>query len=264
MKLGVVPRALTVLSVVFLVVPTLIVIVASFTAGATIVFPPQGFSLAAYVDLITQPDVRKPVVDSLYVGAESVVIALVVGVPATLALHRYRVRARGLLNAFLALGFSTPLIVSAIGFLLLFIQLRVLNHLTSVGFAVAVVNLPFMLWSVAAAIGAHNPELEEAAATLGAEEVQQFVFVTLPSLGSGIILGSFLMFVFGITEFLVSFILVNVNNITLPVYMFGSLRQTLSPILAAVGSLYIVVAMFVCIVAVRFGRAEQFLFRSHQ
>lgn len=264
MKPGLVPRTLTVLSIVFLVVPTVIVIVASFTAGQTIVFPPQGFSLASYTHLITQPDVRRPVVDSLFVGLESVLIGLLVGVPATLALYRHRVRARVLLNAFLALGFSTPLIVSAIAFLLLFTQLRVLNHLTTVGFAVAVVNLPFILWSVAAAIGAHNPELEEAAATLGAEEVQQCVFVTLPSLGSGIILGSFLMFVFGITEFLVSFILVNVNDITLPVYMFGSLRQTLSPILAAVGSFYIVVAMVICIFAVRFGRAEQFLFRSHQ
>jgi putative spermidine/putrescine transport system permease protein len=262
MRPGVIPRVLTGLCVIFLVVPTVIVIVASFTAGQTIVFPPQGFTLASYTHLITEPDVRRPVVDSLFVGLESIVIALLVGVPATLALYRHRVRARVLLNAFLALGFSTPLIVSAIGFLLLFTQLRVLNHLMSVGFAVAVVDLPFMLWSVAAAIGAHNPELEEAASTMGAEEVQQFIFVTLPSLASGIILGAFLMFVFGITEFLVSFILVDVNDITLPVYMFGSLRQTLSPILAAVGSLYIVVAMLICIVAVRFGRAEQYLFRS--
>jgi putative spermidine/putrescine transport system permease protein len=261
-KPGVVPRTLAVLSVLFLVIPTVIVIVASFTRGTTITFPPQGFSVRSYTHLITSPDVRHPVVDSLFVGLESVVIALLTGVPAALALYRYRIRARVLLNAFLALGFSTPLIVSAIGYLLLFTQLHVLNHLTSVGFAVAVVNLPFMLWSVAAAIGAHNPELEEAAATLGAEEVQQFVFVTLPSLASGIILGSFLMFVFGITDFLVSFILVNVNDITLPVYMFGSLRQTLSPILAAVGAFYIVVAMVICIFTVRFGRAEQYLFRS--
>lgn len=256
------PRTLTLLCVVFLVVPTLIVVVASFTTGATIVFPPHGFTIHSYTTLLTQPDVRRPVVDSLFVGVLSVLIALLAGVPATLALYRHRLRARVVLNAFLALGFSTPLIVSAIGFLLLFTQLRVLNHLTAVALAVAIVNLPFMLWSVAAAIGAHNPELEEAAATLGAEEVQQFVFVTLPSLASGIILGSFLMFVFGITEFLVSFILVNVNDMTLPVYMFGSLRQTLSPILAAVGSLYIVVAMLICVFAVRFGRAEQYLFRS--
>jgi putative spermidine/putrescine transport system permease protein len=264
MKPGFLPRGLTVLCVVFLVAPTVIVVVSSFTAGQTIIFPPQGFSISAYSHLVTEHDIRKPVLDSLIIGLASVVIGVVCGIPATLALYKYRIRGYSVVNAFLALGFSTPLIASAIGFLLLFTHLHLLNHLATVGFAVAIVNLPFMLWAMAGAIAAHNPELEEAAATLGAEEVQQFLFVTIPSIASGVILGAFLMFVFGITEFLVSFILVNVDDITLPVFMFGSLRQSLSPALAAVGALYVLFAMVICLLGLRFGRIEKFLFRSHQ
>jgi ABC-type sulfate transport system permease component len=50
-------------------------------------------------------------------------------------------------------------------------------------------------------------ELEEAAYALGAEEVQRFLFVTVPALMPGILTGAIMIFIFGITDFLVSLIL---------------------------------------------------------
>jgi len=261
---GAITRTVTLLCVVLLVVPTVIVIAASFTSGNAIVFPPRGFSFHAYGDLLSSSDVRHPVLTSAYLGLVSVLVGLFVGVPGALALNRYRVRMRPLINAFLSLGFATPLVVSAVGYLLIFTELRMASSLTAVGFAIAVVNLPFMLWSVAAAVGDHNPELEEAAATLGAEELKQFLLVTLPGIAPGIILGVFMMFIFAITEFTMSIILVTSADATLPVYMFGSLRSVLSAELAAVGSFYILVCIVVFFVAVRLGNLEQFLFRSQK
>jgi putative spermidine/putrescine transport system permease protein len=262
MSRGFVVRVVTGACVVLLTVPTLIALVTSLTPGHNIVFPPSGFTLSWYRALGSQSQVWRSLLNSLYVGLESVVLALIFAVPATLGLHRYRVRGKVVLNAFLALGFSTPLIVSGVAFLVLFTQLRVLAHLTSVGVAITIVNLPFMLWAVSASIAGHNPELEEAAATLGAEEVQRFLFVTLPSLAPGILTGSLLMFVFGITEFLVSLMLVNTNDLTLPVYLFGSIRESISPLLAAVAALYIVIAACVFAVVLKIGRLEQFLHRG--
>jgi putative spermidine/putrescine transport system permease protein len=255
-------RIVTAACVVLLAVPTVIALVTSVTPGHNIVFPPSGFTLSWYRDLGSHGEIWRALLNSLYVGIESVILALLFGVPAMLGLHRYRVRGRILLNAFLALGFSTPLIVSGVAFLVLFTDLRVLVHLTSVGVAITIVNLPFMLWAVAASIASQNPELEEAAAKLGAEEVQRFLFITLPGLAPGILTGSLLMFVFGITEFLVSLMLVNTNDLTLPVYLFGSIRASVSPLLAAVAALYIVIATFVFAIVVRLGRLEQFLHRG--
>ncbi len=264
MSAGAITRTLTLLGVVLLVVPTVIVIASSFTAGNSIVFPPRGLSVHAYGDLLSSDDIRHPVLTSAYLGLVSVLVGLFAGVPGALALNRYRVRMRPLVNAFLSLGFAAPLVVSAVGYLLIFTELRMASSLTAVGFAIAVVNLPFMLWSVAAAIGDHNPELEEAASTLGAEELKQFLLVTLPGIAPGIILGVFMMFIFAITEFTMSAILVTAQDATLPVYMFGSLRSVLSAELAAVGALYILVCVVVFFVAVRLGNLEQFLFRSHK
>lgn len=261
MRTGVLIRTVTGLVVALLVIPTLIVVVASLTAGNVIAFPPHGITLDSYSDLLSRSELRQPVLNSAYLGLVSIVVGLVAGVPAALALNRYRIRARPLLSAFLSLGFATPLVVSAVGFLLLFTQLHLVNNLTAAGFAIAVVNLPFMLWSVASAVGEHNPELEEAAATLGAEEVKQFVLVTLPGIAPGIILGVFMMFIFSVTEFTMSIILVSVDQSTLPVFMFGSLRNTVSGNLAAVGTFYIVICMLVFVIAVRAGKLEQYLFR---
>jgi putative spermidine/putrescine transport system permease protein len=255
-------RAVVACGVLFLTVPTILVIASSFSATETIVFPPRGFTLHWYTDLLTDDAIYGPVVRSLFVGVECVVLGVLLGVPAALGLYRYSVRGRVIMTGFLALGFTTPVIASALALLLFLTKIHLSTHLFVIGLCIAIVNLPFMLWTVSSALVAHNPELEEAAATLGAEEVQTFLFVTLPGIASGIISGVFLMFVFGITDFLVSFMLVDVSNETLPVYMFSSLRQTLSPVLAVVGALYIAVAALMCVFAVRIGNIEKFLYRS--
>jgi putative spermidine/putrescine transport system permease protein len=252
-------KTLTTAVVMFLLAPSLIILVSSVSPKKNIVFPPHGFTTHWYGTMFVTADLRASLLHSLYVGLESVVIGLTIGVPAALALYRYRMRGRAAFGAVLALGFASPLIASGVGFLLLFTELRILGHLSAVGLAITIVNFPFMLWALAAAISALDPDLEDAAATLGAEEVQQFLFVTLPGLGPGIVTGALLMFVFGITEFLVSLVLVNVNDQTLPVYLFGSIRENTSPLLAAVGALYIVVAGVIMLGVLRVGKLEAFL-----
>jgi putative spermidine/putrescine transport system permease protein len=145
---------------------------------------------------------------------------------------------------------------------LLYTRLHLGGDLTAAAFGIAVVNLPFMIWSVGAAVGTRGAELEEAAATLGADEAKQFVLVTLPSIAPGIVLGAFMMFIFGITEFTMSVILINAQDATLPMYMFGSLRTSLSTSLAAIGALYIIGCIGFFWLAVRFGHLQQYLFRA--
>jgi putative spermidine/putrescine transport system permease protein len=255
-------RSVTAFGVLFLTIPTTLVIASSFSAADTIVFPPRSATLHWYTDLITDHAIYGPVGRSLFIGVECVVLGVLLGVPAALGLYRHSVRGRVVMTGFLALGFTTPVIVSALALFLFLTRIHVSTHLLAAGLCIAIINLPFMLWTVSSALVAHNPELEEAAATLGAEEVQTFLFVTLPGIASGIISGVFLMFVFGITDFLMSYMLLDVSHETLPVHMFSSLRQTLSPVLAVVGALYIAIAALMCIVAVRIGNIEKFLYRS--
>jgi putative spermidine/putrescine transport system permease protein len=212
--------------------------------------------------MLTNVDIRSALVRSLIVGMESVILSLVVGVIAALGLFRYRVRLRPLMVGFFTLGFSAPLVVSGLAFLVLFIRLGIYGSLWSTGVAVTVVNLPFMIFAVAASVVNLRTELEDAAATLGADPSEAFLFVTIPSLMPGILTGSILMFVFGITEFLVSLTLSTVKNQTLPVIMFGSLRGAVSPMLAAAGGVYIGISFIVVFAISRLRSLEGFLYRD--
>ena len=254
-------KVITGATIFFLVVPTLIIIVSSFSAGEQIAFPPNGLTLDWYGEMLGNGEVWRTLKNSLYVGLVSVAVNMLVAVPAMLAIQRRRVRGGAYLTAYLSIGLATPLIVSAIGFLIVFTEVGVLRHLTAVAVAISIVNLPFMLWAVASSILDLGTDLEKAAATLGAEEVQQFLFVTVPGLAPGVITGGLLVFVLGITEFIISAILVNLNNLTLPVFVFSGIRTTVSPLLAAVAVLLIVVAIAVLTLVIRFGKIEQFLYR---
>jgi putative spermidine/putrescine transport system permease protein len=260
-KIGLGLRAMTVATVLYLGLPTLIIIVASFSAGRQIAFPPNGLTLDWYGDMLGNSSVWETLRNSLYVGFVSVIVDVAVAVPAMLAVHRRRIRGGTYLTAYLSIGLATPFIVSAIGFLIVFTELHVLRHLTAVAVAIAIVNLPFMLWAVASSIVDLGTDLEKAAATLGAEEIQQFLLVTLPGVAPGVITGGLMVFVLGLTEFVVSAILVNLNNLTLPVFVYSGIRTTVSPFLAAVAVLFIVVASCILLLVVRFGRIEQFLYR---
>jgi putative spermidine/putrescine transport system permease protein len=92
--------------------------------------------------------------------------------------------------------------------------------------------------------------------------VQRFLFVTLPALMPGILTGAIMIFIFGITDFLVSLILVTTSNQTLPVLLFGSLRGGVSPLLAAAGGVYIVISFIVVLAITRLRTLDEFLHRS--
>jgi putative spermidine/putrescine transport system permease protein len=241
--------------------PTLIVLISSFSSGSTLDFPPPGLSVHGYTDLLNDSVVRAALVRSVLVGLQSVLISLPIGMAAAFALNRYRVPGRSLLSAFLLLGFSSPLVVSGMGFLVLFTRLGLIGDLWPLSVAVVTVNFPFMLLAIMSSMDQLNPEFEEAAMTMGAEKVQTFLFVTLPGLMPGVLIGSILMFIFGMTEFLVSLIIATTANQTLPIVLFASLRGALKPRQAAAGGIYIWLALVVVFLMTRFRAIDQFLYR---
>ena len=255
-------RIFAIVMLLFVSLPNLIVVIASFSADRVLEFPPSGMSLRPYAQMLSDANIRSALIRSLAVGIESVAISLPVGVAAAIALFRYRIRLRSIIVGFLTLGFSAPLVVSGMAFLVLYIRFGLYGSLWSTGLALTIVNLPFLLFSVAASVVNLSPELEDAAATLGADPAETFLFVTIPGLMPGNLTGSILMFVFGITEFLVSLILSTVSNQTLPVVMFGSLRGAVSPMLAAAGGVYIAVACLVILAISRLQSLESFLYRA--
>lgn len=262
MRMGGALRALMTVVLLFVAAPAVVVLIASFSAGPVLSFPPEGISAQSYADLLGDPAIRSALLRSLLVGALAVVFANLIGVPAAIGLFRHRPAGRIPLAALLLLGVATPLITSAFAFLVLYTQTGVVGSLWSLALAISIVNLPFLIFSVASALVQLDPHLEEAAGTLGAETVQTFLFVTLPGLTPGIISGSLTVFVLGITEFLISLLLTTLDSQTLPVVIFGGLRGAVPSTLAAAAGLYVTISVAVVVLIVRLRATSQFLYRA--
>ncbi len=223
--------------------PTIIVIGASFTAGEIIQFPPQGLSLRWYKQLWQLSDFQNALFRTFYVSVICTLISIPIGTLAALATVRYRFRFRGLIQVYLLLPFTIPLVVSGISLMLFFGEIRILGQLWPVAIALCLINLPFMIWSVSATVNSLDPELENAAYNCGAPPVQTFLTVTLPAVTPGVITGALLMFILAFNEFLVSLFLTDSRTVTLPVQIYNSIRSVITPDLAAVSVLYIVIAL---------------------
>jgi putative spermidine/putrescine transport system permease protein len=235
--------AIVAFNLVCLALPTLIILVTSFNAGNVIRFPPDGFSLRWYGRLLEETDFQEAFVRSLYVAAICTIVSIPAGTLAALAMARHRLRFLRALQVYFLLPFTVPLIVAGLGMMLLFGEIRILGQLWPVGIATCIINLPFMIWAVSASVNALDPDLENAAANCGAPPVQTFFTVTLPAVMPGVITGALLMFVLAFNEFIVSLLLTDARTVTLPVLIYNSIRSVITPDLAAVSVVYILVAV---------------------
>lgn len=189
--------------ILILSVPTVIVVGASFTNANMISFPPEGFTLKWYEKIALARDLQQAFVRSLIVSTVCLIVSVPVGTLAGLALSRFKLRFANAIQIYLLLPFTVPLIGSGIGMMLIFGEWRVLGSLWPVGVALAVINLPFIIWSVSSSAGALDGDLELAASSCGAGRFETFWFVTLPGVMPGVITGGLLMFVLAMSEFLV-------------------------------------------------------------
>ncbi|MDO5603558.1 MAG: ABC transporter permease [Paracoccus sp. (in: a-proteobacteria)] len=229
--------------IVILSVPTIIVIGASLTSGNIITFPPDGLSLRWYERIAMARDLRQAFMRSLVVSAICLAVSLPVGTLAGLALGRFRLRFANWVQIYLLLPFTVPLIGSGIGMMLVFGEWGILGSLWPVGVALAVINLPFIIWSVSSSAAALDRDLELAAASCGAGRFETFVHVTLPGVMPGVITGGLLMFVLAMTEFLVSLLLTDARTVTLPVQIYNNIRSIITPDLAAISSVFVLIAL---------------------
>ncbi len=230
-------------SIVILSVPTIIVLGASLTSGNIITFPPDGLSFKWYQQIAMARDLRQAFLRSLTVSLICLVVSLPVGTLAGIALSRFRLRFASAIQIYLLLPFTIPLIGSGIGMMLVFGHWGILGSLWPLGIALAVINLPFIIWSVSSSAAALDGDLELAASSCGAGRFETFVHVTLPGVMPGVITGGLLMFVLAMTEFLVSLLLTDARTVTLPVQIYNSIRSIITPDLAAVSSVFVLIAL---------------------
>ena len=237
------PRALvafTALCFLFLHGPVLVLAVFSFNHSR---FSVQwtGFSLEWYRRLLERQDILAALRVSLTVGAVSTLVSTALGTLLALALARHRFRGRTTLEGLLYLPIVTPEIVMGISLLLLFATLRMGLGIPTIVVAHVAFSISFVAVVVRARLEGMDRALEEAALTLGADEVATFRRVTLPLLWPGILAGALLAFTMSIDDFVITFFVSGPGSTTLPVLIYSMARRTIEPTINAVSTVIVVV-----------------------
>lgn len=232
-------RAVVVLLLAFMTLPTVVVVVASVNPTEMLAFPPSGFSLRWYEHALTYPQFRRAAVNSVIVTAASAALALPIGTAAALALVRHPLRLRGFWTAVLLSPLVVPGVAAGLGLLILAARLGLLaNHAVLIAVHVILV-LPFVIRSVMVSVANLDPMLERAAASLGARPWRVFRMVTLPLLRPGLFAALLFAIIVSVNEFVVSlFVSTRVTEI-LPVAMFTYVVNYTDPTMAAVSTLFI-------------------------
>ncbi|SVC95632.1 uncharacterized protein METZ01_LOCUS348486, partial [marine metagenome] len=98
----------------FMVAPVFFVVPVSFSSSSLIIFPPAGYSLRWYEAYFTVPEWTRATVTSLMIASLTTVVALLLGVPAALALVRGNLRGKAVLAGLFLLPLVAPVILIAI------------------------------------------------------------------------------------------------------------------------------------------------------
>ena len=120
----------------------------------------------------------------------------------------------------------------------------VLGTLASIGLVLAhaILGVPFVVTTVTATLQGFDFNLVRAASSLGANPLTTFFRVTLPMVAPGIISGGLFAFATSFDEVVVTLFLASPEQATLPRQMFAGIRENISPTIAAVATILIVLS----------------------
>lgn len=236
---------------VFLLLPLVIVVLASFNAGKFLTFPPQGFSLRWYVAFFNSG----PFMSSLFFSLELAVIASVISTLLGTSSALYVVRFAGAWRDRLRLLITAPLLVpevlTAIALLFFFYNLGLGKTFSGLVIGHVLITLPFVFLAVSSALYNFDEALEDAARSLGAGRLTTFRRITLPIIKPGVISGAMLAFIISFDLFAVSLLLKGVGNSPLPIQLFDYVKWSFDPTAASVATVSIAVTLVVMLVTDR-------------
>jgi len=242
----------------FLYLPIVMVVVFSFSASES-VGRWGGFSLRWYEQMIANEQLLNAVQNSVVIALISTAIATVLGTAAALALDRYRRWiGRGAFDGLLYLPIIIPDVTMAVMLLLWFTSTGVVAlGRGSITLAHIAFNISFVAIVVRARLAHMDPAMEDAAADLYANRWQAFRRVTLPLIMPGVLGGALLALTLSLDDVVITSFVQGPGSTTLPVYVFGLIRRTVTPAINAISTLMILVSMVLVLASLVFQRRSE-------
>lgn len=227
---------------VFLYAPIVVMAVFSFNASQFYMLPVE-WSGRWYAALWQNTRLIDATLNSLLVALITTLIAGTLGTLAAIGLHRFEFAGKRVLQALLLPPIAIPWLITGTAMLVFFFWSGIGRGLHAMVLGHVALALPYVVIVVSARLRGFNPELEEAARTLGASPIQILTRVTLPYLAPAIVAASLFAFAVSFDQFVISYFLAVPGVSTLPVEIYSAIRKGFTPEINAISTLVIVFSM---------------------
>ena len=232
-------KVLMILTLVFFYLPIVYMIVFSFNEGKSLTHF-TGFSLRWYAHMLESQDMMSALSTTFSVAILATFISTVVGTIAAIGLSKSKKIIRQLMEQVNNLPMMNPEIVTAIGFMLLFITFRIEKGYVTMLLAHIAFCIPYVMLSVMPKIRSLDPNLADAAMDLGCTPWQALIKVIVPQITPGIISGSLIAFTMSVDDFIISYFVTGggVKNLSIMVY---TMSKRVNPSINAISTLVVVI-----------------------
>ena len=202
--------------------PFLWMLASSFKTQVDIIsWPPKLFfspTLQNYQKVFGEQDFLKYFLNSTIVGAVSVGLSLILGLPAAYSISRY---AQKRLALFILLARLMPGISFLMPWYIIFSRLDLMDSYTALILSHMLIALPIVVWIMTTYFSSIPREMEESAMVDGATRQYAFWAIILPLSGPGIITATTLSFIFSWNNFMFSQVLSMEKTKTLPIAVYN-------------------------------------------
>jgi putative spermidine/putrescine transport system permease protein len=213
----------TALVVLFLHLPIVIIVLYAFNASNVQGWPITDWTTKWFGPAIHNGEMQDTLILSLKAGALATAVALVLGSAAAFALHRSRFLGREVVSFVFVLPIALPGIITGMALNSYFSFWKANFGLWTIVVGHATFCVVIVFNNVIARLRRIGPSLTEASMDLGADPVQTFLHVTLPSISTALISGGLLAFALSFDEVIVTTFTSGVQN-TLPLWILGNIR----------------------------------------
>lgn len=221
-------------------------------------FPPEGYTLSWFTVALRQDRFVNGFLTSLQVGVAAMLVGLLVGVPAALAIARRGFPGRAAVNQLLLMPLIVPGVVLGTSIYVFHVESEIATGLPILGSIPGLIGghtlivIPWVVRLITASLAGFDRAIEEAALNLGATPWTAFFRITLPSIRPGIVAGALFGFVTSFGNLEMSLFLLSPGMTTLPIAILQYLEWRLDPTIAAVSVMQITLIAAAMIVTDRY------------
>jgi putative spermidine/putrescine transport system permease protein len=230
---------ITALTTAFLLLPILFIAALSFGSSQWLIFPPPSWTLRWYREFFADPRWIEAAWTSFKIAALVTVFSVGIGLCASFALVRGRFKGREALKALFLTPMILPVVVLAVALYAFFLRLGLNGTVTGFVIAHLVVALPFSILAITNALEGFDKSIEDAAVLCGASPLEAKFRVTLPAIGHGLFSAAIFSFLTSWDEVVLAIFMASPTLQTLPVRIWTTLRQDLTPVIASASTLLV-------------------------